>query len=123
MLNLTQHALTAEQWRDGAVEPDQEMKTEIQKLITFDRSVIDHPEQIKNRAKALAALIRREYPLLNKALVGGALYFMPALVHELKEAGIQPYFSYTDRVSQETHNSDGSVTKTLVFKHLGWVEA
>lgn len=123
MLNLTQHALTAEQWRDGAVEPEADVKTQIQELITFDRSVMEHPEQIWNRAKALVSLIKREYPLVNQAVVGGALYFMPALVRELKEAGIQPYFSYTDRVSQETHNPDGSVTKTLVFKHLGWVEA
>lgn len=123
MLNLTQHALTAEQWRDGAVEPEPDVKAEIQKLITFDRSVMEHPEQIWNRAKALTALIKREYPLVNQAVVGGALYFMPALVRELKEAGIQPFFSYTDRVSTETQNPDGSVTKTLVFKHLGWVEA
>lgn len=123
MLNLTQHALTAEQWRDGAVEPEADVKAQIQELITFDRSVIEHPEQILNRAKALVSLIKREYPLVNQAVVGSALYFMPALVRELKEVGIQPYFSYTDRVSQETHNPDGSVTKTLVFKHLGWVEA
>lgn len=123
MLNLTQHALTAEQWRDGAVEPEADVKAQIQELITFDRSVIEHPEQILNRAKALVSLIKREYPFVNQAVVGGALYFMPALVRELKEVGIQPYFSYTDRVSQETHNPDGSVTKTLVFKHLGWVEA
>lgn len=123
MLNLTQHVATAEQLRDGAVEPEPDVKAEIQKLITFDRSVMDHPEQIWNRAKALTALIKREYPLVNQAMVGGALYFMPALVRELKEAGIQPFFSYTDRVSTETQNPDGSVTKTLVFKHLGWVEA
>ena len=123
MLNLTQHALTAEQRRDGAVEPEADVKAQIQELITFDRSVMEHPEQILNRAKALVSLIKREYPLVNQAMVGGALYFMPTLVRELKEAGIQPYFSYTDRVSQETHNPDGSVTKTLVFKHLGWVEA
>lgn len=122
MLNLTQHVVTAEQLQDGAVEPDQEMKAEIQRLITFDRSVMTETGQIEDRAKALASLIRREYPLLNKAMVGGALYFMPALVKELKAVGIQPYFSYTDRVSTETHNPDGSVTKTLVFKHLGWVE-
>lgn len=123
MLNLTQHALTVEQWRDGAVEPEADVKAQIQELITFDRSVMEHPEQILNRAKELVSLIKREYPLVNQAMVGGALYFMPALVREMKEAGIQPYFSYTDRVSQETHNPDGSVTKTLVFKHLGWVEA
>lgn len=123
MLNLTQHVVTAEQLRDGAVEPEADVKAEIQKLITFDRSVIDHPEQIWNRAKALVFLIKREYPLVNQVIVGGALYFMPALVRELKEAGIQPFFSYTDRISTETQNPDGSVTKTLVFKHLGWVEA
>lgn len=121
MLNITQHVATAEQLRDGAVEPESDVKSEIQRLLTFDRSVMTEAGQIEERAKALVSLVRREYPLVNKAMIGGALYLMPALVRELKAAGIQPYFSYTDRVSQETHNTDGSVTKTLVFKHLGWV--
>ena len=121
MLNITQHVATAEQLRDGAVEPESDVKSEIQRLLTFDRSVMTEAGQIEERAKALVSLVRREYPLVNKAMIGGALYLIPALVRELKAAGIQPYFSYTDRVSQETHNTDGSVTKTLVFKHLGWV--
>lgn len=29
----------------------------------------------------------------------------------------------TQHVATDVHNPDGSVTKTLVFKHLGWVAA
>ena len=121
MLNLTQHTATFEQTQDGVIEPSQEVKGEIQKLITFDRTVMNSPQQISERAKALVALVKSAYPETTQAMVGGALYFMPALVAELKANDIQPFFSYTDRVSVETHNADGSVTKTLVFKHLGFV--
>lgn len=121
MLNITQHTATAEQLQDGVVEPSQEIKAQIQKLITFDKTVMSEPEQIWNRAKALVALVKREYPEIHKVMIGGALYFMPALTREFKEHGYEVFFSYSDRVSQETHNPDGSVTKTLVFKHLGWV--
>lgn len=79
--------------------------------------------QIDERAKTLVALLLKVEPKSTAAMVGGALYLMPALVRELKAAGIQPYFSYTDRISTDVHNADGSVTKTLVFKHLGWVAA
>lgn len=122
MLNITQHTATKEQAEDGVVEPSQEIKAQIQKLITFDKTVMSEPEQIWNRAKALVALIKREYPEIHKVMIGGALYFMPALTRELKEHGYEVFFSYTDRVSVETHNADGSVTKTLIFKHLGFVE-
>lgn len=121
MLNITQHTATKEQMEDGVIEPSPEIKAQIQKLITFDKTVMSEPEQIWNRAKALVTLVKREYPEIHKVMIGGALYFMPALTQEFKEHGYEVFFSYTDRVSQETHNPDGSVTKTLVFKHLGWV--
>ena len=121
MLNITQHTATKEQVEDGVIDPAQEVKVQIQKLITFDQSVMKEPEQLWNRAKALVGLVKRTYPEINRVMVGGALYFMPALVKELKEQGFEVFFSYTDRVSSEVHNADGSVTKTLVFKHLGFV--
>lgn len=123
MLNLTQHLATEEQLRDGVIEPAPEVKAQIKSLLTFDASVMTEAGQIDERAKALVALLLKVEPKSTAAMVGGALYLMPALVRELKAAGIQPYFSYTDRVSTDVHNPDGSVTKTLVFKHLGWVAA
>ena len=122
MLNITQHNATKGQVEDGVVEPSQEIKTQIQKLLTFDRTVIAEPEQIWNKAKALVSLIQRNYPGHKEVMIGGALYLMPALVRELKENGYKVFFSYTDRVSEDIHNADGSVTKTLAFKHLGFVE-
>ena len=122
MLNITQHTATKAQVADGVVEPSQEIKAQIQKLLTFDRSVIAEPEQIWNKAKAIVSLIQRNYPGHKEVMIGGALYLMPALVRELKENGYKVFFSYTDRVSEDIHNADGSVTKTLAFKHLGFVE-
>ena len=122
MLNITQHNATKGQVEDGVVEPSQEIKAQIQKLLTFDRTVIAEPEQIWNKAKALVSLIQRNYPGHKEVMIGGALYLMPALVRELKEHGYKVFFSYTDRVSEDVHNADGSVTKTLAFKHLGFVE-
>lgn len=122
MLNITQHNATKGQVEDGVVEPSQEIKAQIQKMLTFDHSVIAEPEQIWNKAKALVSLIQRNYPGHKEVMIGGALYLMPALVRELKENGYKVFFSYTDRVSEDVHNADGSVTKTLAFKHLGFVE-
>ena len=122
MLNITQHTATKAQVADGVVEPSEEIKAQIQKLLTFNRTVIAEPEQIWNKAKALVSLIQRNYPGHKEVMIGGALYLMPALVRELKENEYKVFFSYTDRVSEDVHNADGSVTKTLAFKHLGFVK-
>ena len=57
------------------------------------------------------------------ALVGGAPYLMGALETALKERGIQPLYAFSQRESVETINADGTVVKTAVFKHKGYIEA
>lgn len=123
MLNITQHVATPVQVSQGVVEPSPEFKTELQKLITFDRSVIEQPEIIGVRSQAVVQLIKVHYPDTQRVMVGGALFMMPSLVNELKEAGIEPLFAYSDRVSVDVHNPDGTVTKTVKFEHLGFVRA
>ena len=56
------------------------------------------------------------------ALVGGAPYLMSALEAALKERGIQPLYAFSQRESVEKVNPDGSVTKTAIFKHAGYIE-
>lgn len=123
MLNITQHVATPVQVSQGVVEPSPEFKTELQKLITFDRSVIEQPEIIGVRSQAVVQLIKAHYPDTQRVMVGGALYMMPSLVNELKEAGIEPLFAYSDRVSVDVQNPDGTVSKTVKFEHLGFVRA
>ena len=57
------------------------------------------------------------------AMIGGAGFFLPVLEKALKQRGITPLHAFSQRVTVETHNPDGSVTKTMQFTHLGFVES
>lgn len=123
ILNLTQHVVTSEQVTDGVFEPSQEMKNEIKKLLTFDSQVIATPSIISRNAKDLANLAAKEFnPRDTAVMIGGAPFFMSALANELAAVGYTVLYSFTDRVSVDVKNEDGTITKTSVFKHLGFVQ-
>ena len=46
---------------------------------------------------------------------------MGPLCAALKAVGVQPVFSFTERKSVEKQMADGSVVKTSIFAHVGWV--
>ena len=48
---------------------------------------------------------------------------MGPLAAALREQGLEPVFAFTERVSVDEPQTDGSVRKTAVFKHSGWVPA
>lgn len=54
-------------------------------------------------------------------MVGGAMYLISALEKALTEQGITPVYSFSKRVSKEEQMPDGTVKKTTVFEHLGFV--
>ena len=123
ILNLTQHVATAEQVADGVFEPSAEMKAEIKKLLTFDSQVVSTPTIISRNAKDLANLVAKEFnPRDTAVMIGGAPFFMSALANELMAVGYTVLYSFTDRVSVDVTNPDGTVTKTSTFKHLGFVQ-
>ena len=62
-------------------------------------------------------------PDLGGAMIGGALWLMAPLAEELKARNIQPVFAFSLRESSEIAMPDGSVRKTLVFRHVGWIPA
>lgn len=113
ILNLTQHVGTPEQ---GVY--DEVLKPILVEQLTF--TTLPSSEEIKKRAENLAEIAS----LLGyeKAMIGGAPYLMSELEKSLKARGIQPLYSFTERVSVETKSPTGEVTKTSVFKHIGWVE-
>jgi hypothetical protein len=125
IINLTQHELTPEQKKFVDIECYTD-RNKVKDLLTFTK--LPTQIQILQRAVDLANIVRDivdqdEHINLFLVLIGGAPYLMKPLIEELREIGVTPVFSYTDRVSVETMQPDGSVVKTQVFKHLGYVEA
>lgn len=116
ILNLTQHAVTAEQAAAGVVEPAD--KASVQALLTFEE-LPDRTEVILRAAELAALAVDAGF---RTAMIGGAPFLMPPLEAALKAAGIRPRYAFSVRESVETTAPDGSVRKTNVFRHAGWVE-
>ena len=116
ILNLTQHAATPEQVADGVFEPRD--KALIQGLLTFVGCPLK--EQILDRAAGLAEVAKAAGA--EAAMIGGAPYLMGALENELKARGVNPLYAFSERVSVETVQPDGSTKKETIFAHRGWVE-
>ena len=114
IFNLTQHAPTAEQLEAGVTPASKDVSA----LLTF----VGLPTKvdIEERAQALATLA--EASGFTATMVGGAPYLMAPLCNALEQRGITPLFSFTERQSVETVQADGSVVKTAVFRHVGFVQ-
>lgn len=116
IINLTQHACSNEQASEGVFEPSD--KVAVQAALTF----VGMPtkETILARATTLAEIARQSGA--KKAMIGGAPYLMGTLEATLKEIGIQPLYSFSERVSKEMVLEDGTTQKTSVFCHKGFIE-
>lgn len=122
ILNLTQHQATQDQLDAGVFEPTPAQKARIKEILTFDSSVLKYPEIIEERAAEMAALVTQFYSSVHvKLMIGGAPFFMGPLGNKLTNIGYKVVYSFTDRVSVDQVNEDGTITKTSVFKHLGFV--
>jgi len=77
-----------------------------------------HEECLKG---AEAAMDRAESNFA--VMIGGAPWLMAPLEANLKLNGIKVLYAYSERVSEEIENEDGSVSKRNIFKHLGFYEA
>lgn len=82
--------------------------------------MLTDPALIRNRVAELVQLVKDEGAF--SVMLGGAPFFMGPLANALTEAGVEVVFSFTDRVSVDVTNPDGTVTKTSTFKHLGFVQ-
>lgn len=117
ILNLTQHPATPDQTVAGVVNLSD--NTELKKLLTF--TSLPTKADIESKAQAIAKIALDNGA--NKAMIAGAGYLMPALERELKTVGITPLHAFSERVSVETANADGTVSKQNTFKHVGFIEA
>lgn len=120
LINLTQHSLTFEQIAGNEVFRKEATAGDIVcDRLTFNE--IPTHEEMEQRALELARLASQH--AAEGAIIGGAGYFMPYLEKELLKLNIIPMYSFTRRESVEKKNADGSITKTSIFKHIGWVRA
>lgn len=120
ILNLTQHPATPEQIAQGVVDmPADEWAALIGRL-TVD--VLPTRAEIEARCAdiaMLAATVFECHPA--QAMIGGAPWMMSALEGALIDQGIAPVYAFSVRESIETAQPDGSVRKSNVFKHIGFV--
>ena len=117
ILNLTQHLGTPEQINAGVVEPKD--KKAVRELLTFEE--LPTAGEIQARAIALAEMAVRSGH--EAAMIGGAGYLVARLEIVLWARGVRPCHSFTRRATVEEALPDGSVKKTTVFRHVGFVQS
>jgi hypothetical protein len=123
ILNLTQHLATKEQKAAGVIDLPEKERAELCKLLTFN-TLEETKEKIDRANKIREIIINLPYYAdIDKAMIGGALFFMRELENALWYERIEPVYAFTEREVIETQNADGTVTKTAVFKHKGFVPA
>jgi hypothetical protein len=115
ILNLTQHTATADQVAAGVVEPKDKKK--IQEMLTFTEKPT--AGEVLERAEALAEIARAEGA--THAMIGGAPFLMGPLHQALLTKGIKPLYAFSVRESVEEVLPDGSVRKTQIFRHAGFI--
>jgi hypothetical protein len=121
-INLTQHTPAQEQTDvftvPGLYDQDTDTLESVSDLLTFDN--LPTQDEMNVRANKLALLASRQRA--DKALIGGAPFFMSTLENALIAVGVTPVYAFSQRQSVEVVQEDGTVVKTNVFKHLGYVE-
>ena len=120
IINLTQHNCTPEQAAAGVQDLPQELFAQLTKLLTFEE--IPTPADLQNRAKGIVDLLEQLDQMPIRALIGGAPFFMCHLEEELRNAFVIPTYAFSKRVATEVTQPDGSVVKTAIFHHIGFVD-
>jgi hypothetical protein len=117
ILNLTQHDASAEQLAGGVYEAADRIA--ISRLLTFD--TCPEGSLVRERASALAAIAIAEG--CNAAMIGGAPWLMAPLEAALRACAVAPVYAFSVRDVTETKLGDGSMRKTQMFRHAGWIWA
>lgn len=125
IINLTQHTATPEQVAQGVAELPEAEGHAVRDLLTF--STPPEEGEIVARARDIALIAATAlggdegdiHP--SRAMIGGAPYLMGALESALIEQGILPCYAFSIREVLEQTQADGTVRKTAVFRHAGFV--
>ena len=153
IINLTQHAPTQEQTQAGVVDIDEARRTKLVHFLTVPGDTLTAPsplreELLDSRAHSVFCLLTPELAegarrvakqVLDATsdmaawnatkedfltvMVGGAPYLTDRLVRLFRSHGCRCVYALSERVSKEETMPDGSVKKTQVFQHIGFVDA
>ena len=121
------HPATPDQIAAGVVDLPTDLKETLVKLLTFE--TLPTGGEIEARAGAVAIMLRRHrmhMPMPNgrvAVMIGEAPWMSEPLERALKEEGLVPVYAFSVRESVEVAQPDGSLWKTNVFKHAGFVFA
>lgn len=118
ILNLTQHTSTPEQTSEGVVDLIGNALEALKFNLTF--VAIPTKKSISERAERIASLASANG--FDKVMIGGAPYLMSALESALKARKITPLYAFSERVSREEIQEDGTVRKISTFQHRGFIE-
>lgn len=130
IINLTQHPATPEQKLQGLVDLQGNELILLKDLLTFDE--IPTPNEIADRARLISNLAisnnlgsyieSDEDPLFLRAMIGGAPFLMSALESALRAINVSPVYAFSKRISEESLDREGNVTKVNVFRHVGFID-
>jgi len=128
ILNLTQHAATPEQRSAGVFDMTGDHLMTLVELLTFND--LPTQQEVEERAQQIAELALAwltDNDVIDtvgdiRAMIGGAPFLMAPLEGALRDQGITPVYAFSRRESVEERQSDGSIVKRTVFRHLGFVE-
>ena len=131
IVNLTQHPASQEQIAEGVFDLQGDTLAQLKVLLTF--TTRPDGREISRRAWDIVRLVENLEGVedLRGAMIGGAPFLMSRLEKALDQAAggeyirwdFQVLYSFTERVVEEVILPDGTVKKTAVFKHQGFVEA
>ena len=129
IINLTQHPATSEQAAAGVVDLQGDSLLALKQALTFD--ILPTRGDVQDRAHYITRLAFSnglggdldDDPMPTLAMIGGAPFLMSALESALMDECISPLYAFSVRDSVEITQPDGSVVKTNVFKHAGFVPA
>lgn len=125
IVNLTQHPATSEQIDAGVFDMPADRIDALHALLTF--SEIPDAATLRGRACCIAGLVTTtvygdDEPLARFAMIGGAPYLMALLEKDLAERRIKSLYAFSTREITEVMQADGSIKKTAISHHSGFVE-
>lgn len=119
VVNLTHHEATPEQKVAGVEDVSASMRDWVRRQLTFDGAPT--VAEIRRRARELARTAAKALGA-DAVMIGGAPWFMAELERALFCYGVKPLYAFSRRETVEEKAEDGSVRKTTVFRHKGFVE-
>ena len=121
IINLTQHQATPEQIAAGVVDMTGQKLANLKLFLTFEE--LPTRSGIEEVAHAIAYMAASCFEPTEErhAMIGGAPFLMSALEAALMDRGIIPLYAFSKRESVEEVQEDGSVKKTAVFRHAGFI--